>query len=168
LTEFLGNHVKGFSWTKTNVLFNNNSPLTTCEKFHEKLRDKSNLLFLFLGDSLIIGSYYEVPYPSVAERSKKDENSFIFIEDETLADKFALFQADPLGDSHISVSEKLLICQGNTPNNGDGLRTFQRNFDSLAYFLPSRSFRDSIEGREVNYNGVLKIKKFYILQLLFD
>lgn len=79
-----------------------------------------------------------------------------------------MFRADPEGDSHISVSEKLLICQGNTPNNGDGLRTFQRNFDSLAYFLPSRSFRDSIEGREVNYNGVLKIKQFFILQLTID
>lgn len=115
-------------------------------------------MFLFIGENLTIGSYYEEPYPSVTEKHKKDDNSFIFIQDDDLPDKFALFLADPTSEFHISVSEKLLICQGNTPNNGDGLRTFQRNFENLAYFLPSRSFKDSIAEREVNYNGVLKIK----------
>ncbi len=61
-------------------------------------------------------------------------------------------------ESHISVSEKLLICHGNTPNSGDGLRTFQRKFDSLAYFLPSLSFRQLQNEKEMTYNGVLKIK----------
>jgi hypothetical protein len=66
----------------------------------------------------------------------------------------------------MAISEKLLICHGNTPNNGDGLRTFQRNLESLAYFLPSISFKSTNAIREVNYNGVLKIKEFYILQQL--
>lgn len=79
LTKFLESYIEGFSWAKTRLLFNIQSPLTTCEKFHEKLKDKSHLLFLFVGDSLILGSFYETGYPSVAERSKKDDHSFIFI-----------------------------------------------------------------------------------------
>ena len=115
----------------------------------------------------MIGSFYHEPYPAISERHKKDDNSFIFLQDLTLEDKFAHFAADPDCEFHISVSEKLLVCQGNTPNNGDGLRTFQRNFDSLVYFMPSRSFKDTIEGREVTYNGMLRVKEFFVLKL-FD
>jgi len=63
----------------------------------------------------------------------------------------------------MTISDKLLICQGNTPNKGDGLRTFQRNFETLAYFLPSLSF--SSTKNDKSYNGILKIKSFYILQI---
>jgi hypothetical protein len=89
---------------------------------------------------------------------RKDANSFIFILDEEIEEKFAIFFAENHVEAHMTVSEKLLICQGNTPNNGDGLRTFQRNFESLAYFLPSISFNNPNSSREVTYNGVLKIK----------
>lgn len=97
-------------------------------------------MFLFFGETEAIGSFYSEAYPSINEKFRKDVNSFIFVKDEDLEEKFAIFFADSKSESHMTVSEKLLICQGNTPNSGDGLRTFQRNFESLAFFLPSISF----------------------------
>jgi len=79
-----------------------------------------------------------------------------------------VFRADPSHESHMSISDKLLICQGNTPNHGDGLRTFQRTFESLNYFLPSLSFKNENQESEMIFNGKLKIKEFYILQLRSD
>lgn len=166
LTRFLRKHVKGFAWEECEEIFSSKTHLTTCEKFHEKLKDRSNLLFFFIGfNNKIIGSYYEEPYPSVAEKNRKDVHSFIFIDDDQVEEKFAVFTANPTHESHISVSDKLLICQGNTPNSGDGLRTFQRNFESLAYFLPSLSYHSTLPERDVIYNGIHKIKEFYILQV---
>ena len=91
----------------------------------------------------------------------------MFLQDDDLEGRFAHFVSTEESEFHMSVSEKLLICQGNTPNNGDGLRTFQRNFDNLVYFLPSRSFKDVIPGREVTYNGMLKVREFFVLKV-FD
>jgi hypothetical protein len=119
---------------------------------------------LFIGDEETIGSFYREPYPSIPEKYRKDPNSFIFISDENLPEKFAVFAAESQYEHHMIISEKLLICHGNTPNNGDGLRTFQRTMESLSYFLPSISFRSLNTSREVNYNGVLRIKEFYVLQ----
>lgn len=31
--------------------------------------------------------------------------------------------------------------------------------------MPSRSFKDSIEEREVTYNGMLKVRQFFVLQI---
>ena len=162
----LEKHINRFEWPSFEIIFSSQSHLTTCERFHDKFRGRRNLLFLFIGDQEIIGSFYREPYPSISEKYRKDPNSFIFIYDDGLPEKFAVYGADNQSEYHMTISEKLLICHGNTPNNGDGLRTFQRTLESLSYFLPSISFKSLNTSREMNYNGVLKIKEFYILQQL--
>ena len=65
LTAYLEKHIQHFSWSKAEVVFRHDTPFTTCEKFHEKLRDRERLMFLFMGEGLIIGSYYPEAYPTV-------------------------------------------------------------------------------------------------------
>ena len=167
MTALLEKQIPGFSWEGSEIVWDSTSGSTTCERFHEKLRGRGRLLFIFVGENgMLLGSYYEAEYPSTAQKGQHDPNSFIFVEDDELPNQMALFKADPQEQSHITVSERLLICHGNTPNYGDGLRTFQRTFESLAYFLPSKSFRPA-EGESAltPYNGMMKTKEFAILQL---
>lgn len=98
MTSFLQKNINDFSWDKAEVIFTYNTPFTTCEKFHEKLRDRERLLFIFVGEGQIIGSFYPEAYPTITEkdkRHKRDENSFIFIQDNELEGNFAHFVADP-------------------------------------------------------------------------
>lgn len=46
-----------------------------------------------------------------------------------------------LSEFHLSVSDKMYICHGNTPSYADGIRTFERNFETLNYCLPSFSYK---------------------------
>jgi type IV secretory pathway VirB4 component len=66
LAALLKKYIKKFEWSLAEVIFSSQSQLTTCERFHEKLKDRRNLLFLFIGEREIIGSYYTEPYPSVS------------------------------------------------------------------------------------------------------
>ena len=52
-----------------------------CERFHEKLAEKNRLLFIFIGEDRIVGSYYFKPYPNIKDSSKilYDADSFLFI-----------------------------------------------------------------------------------------
>ena len=72
-------------------------------------------------------------------RSKKDDNSFIFMSKEN-SSNFFRYIACPKAEQHISISEKTYICQGNTPSYGDGIRTFHKNFDDLLFCLPTNTY----------------------------
>ena len=62
------------------------------------------MLFLFFGENEAIGSFYSEAYPSINEKFRKDVNSFIFVKDEELEEKFAIFFADAKSESHMTVS----------------------------------------------------------------
>jgi len=74
----------------------------------------------------------------MTEKTKKSLQSFIFI-GEGEAASFIKFVANQESEYHMQISEKLLICQGNS-SNGDGLRTFAHNFDVMDFFFPSLSY----------------------------
>lgn len=110
------------------------------EKLPEALQNKSNLLFLFLGDKINIGSYVTTPYPSLSEKAKKAPNSFIFFQEDNITNSFAKFIADESVESHIQITEKLLISHGNRPASGEGIQSFGKNLDRISYYLPSQSY----------------------------
>jgi hypothetical protein len=66
-----------------------------------------------------------------------------------------------LSEFHLSISERTYICHGNTPSYADGIRTFEKNFDSLNYCLPSFSYKYeelSDQDDAKDFNGVLKVR----------
>jgi hypothetical protein len=67
----------------------------------------------------------------------------------------------------LSVSDKLYICHGNTPSYGDGIRTFEKNFNTINYCLPSSSYKYeySDDTNKHNLSGSVKMKEFYVLQI---
>jgi len=73
---------------------------------------------------------------------------------------------------HLSVSDRLHICHGNTPSYADGIRTIQRNMNELNFYLPSVSYKYATEGGSDEgsdgkvLSGFLKLKEFFVLQIL--
>ena len=65
-----------------------------------------------------------------------DKNSFLFISD---GNEIIKFKADE-SQFQLAVNDKLYICHGNEPSYADGIRTFQRNFESINYCLPSSAY----------------------------
>jgi hypothetical protein len=137
------------------------------------LEGRRNLLFVFVGDNRIIGSYYPSRYPRLAERLRNDPNSFLFASNND-RNKIIEYKAVS-SEFHLSVSNQLYICHGNTPSYADGIRTFQRNFEALNFCLPCVSYKCNLEGEDSlnssqediaknSFSGILKVKEFYILQ----
>lgn len=137
VTNFLQKEIPNFSWDNALLIWSSFKPE---EKLPETLQNKSNLLFLFLGDKINIGSYFTTPYPSLSERAKKAPNSFIFFQEDCTINSFAKFVADESVESHIQITEKLLISHGNRPASGEGIQSFGKNLDRISYYLPSQSY----------------------------
>ena len=57
------------------------------------------------------------------------------------------------------MSDKLYVCHGNT-SYGDGIRTFEKNFNTINYCLPSGSYKyeHADEGNKNNHSGCIKMK----------
>jgi hypothetical protein len=139
LTVFIENHVsKMFSWANVQELFSWKHPLRSVERFHELLEGKKHLFFLFINPNRIVGSYFPSRYPRLTERNRHDKNSFLFVSEGENIVKYIPNEEE----FQLSVNERLYVCHGNTPSYADGIRTFQRNFDSINYCLPSRSFKN--------------------------
>lgn len=122
------------------------------------LEGKTNLLFIFIGDKTVIGSYYPSRYPKLTEKLRFDNKSFLFVSDNDHT--FHKFKAMP-SEFHLSVSDKMYICHGNTPSYADGIRTFEKNFDALIYCLPSFSYKydeqnDCEDSKD--FNDTLKVR----------
>lgn len=163
LIEFLTESIEDFSWTKCHELYSSKNDLITCEKFHESFQGLSNLIFIFIGETRIIGSFFSCKYPSMNNRLKKDENSFIFIS-KSNSSEFIKYNACKEAEHHISISEKTFICQGNTPSYGDGIRTFHKNFEELLFCLPTNTYLCTEKDMETE-SGTLKVRRFMILQV---
>lgn len=151
LTIFLEQRIKNFSWGLCEEVHSSALPFKSIEKFHQLLEGRRNLLFIFIGEDRILGSYYPSRYPKLVEKIRNDPNSFLFISNPTTSSDTQIleFKAVP-SEFHLSVSDRLYVCHGNQPSYADGIRTIQRNFNELNYCLPSVSFKSPDE--EKNYS----------------
>jgi hypothetical protein len=77
-----------FSWGLTKELYSSHHPNRSIERFHDILEGKSNLLFIFVGEGRIIGSYFSLKYPRLTEKVRNDPYSFLFISEEKEIVKF--------------------------------------------------------------------------------
>ena len=171
-TIFLEQRIKGFTWGSCVEVYSSSQPLKTIEKFHEMLEDKRNLLFIFISENCIVGSFYPSRYPKMATKLRNDPNSFIFVSNE---EKTSIVEYKPIQtEFHLSVCNKLYICQGNTPSYFDGIRTNARNLNEISYHLPSKTYRYVDASGKINedeakvLSGTVKVKDFYILQVPSD
>lgn len=96
----------------------------------------------------------------------KSPNSFIFYHEGKEDNEFVFFKANPESEHHLHISEKLIICHGNTPSYGDGVRTFARNLESIDFYLPSSSYlpASKIEEEQLKiYSGKLVLRTVKVL-----
>ena len=93
-----------------------------------------------IGEKKVIGSYFPCKYPSLEEQMAKAPGSFIFLQDDKEQDKILKFTALESDEHHVRISEKQLICQGNSPSVGDGLRPQGPSLSTISYYLPTASY----------------------------
>ncbi len=97
----------------------------------------------------------------MAVKNLKDFDSFIFIAEKGIKYDFSKYDPEKDSTNHLSISDKLYICQGNTLSYGDGIRTQSKDFDILDYNLPSRTYTaNNLFCKD--YNGTMKIKNAVI------
>ncbi len=79
ITMFFENNIKNFSWGTVEQVYSSHQSLISIEKFHELLEGRKNLLFLFICQNKVLGSFYPTRYPRLTEKLRNDCNSFLFL-----------------------------------------------------------------------------------------
>jgi hypothetical protein len=95
-------------------------------------------VFIFVGESMVVGSYFSCPYPT--ERTVHDPLSFIFAAKQDPVVKILKFLANSDSAHHVEISERFLVAHGHLPVDNKGLKIASAAMDSLEVTLPTESF----------------------------
>ena len=138
------------------TLYNHTQRPCTAKEFNALLYNKTNLVFLFIGVDLIIGSYYSKYFTG---SKLLDPKSFVFT---ARGGSIVHYLANPSSEYHAEQVTGYLVKHGTYLIGEDGLTLSQERPKVLEYSLPSESYNDT---EETVIKGEMELENFIVMTM---